>query len=200
MIEHRGFIPYFNSFKPKPSFLFWNTKFTPSHLSMRLSVPSTPKKSIEFLLNQLDHFLRQDKDFSPKNLHAYEDRRNQLKLASKRKFFDKPRIYLAVILFTTESQLIDVSLLVMRGTPRYLTGRVPFGMCRMSKIFCFTSSATPARKMELLEGLAFKPERCSNSARAPIMVVTEETVATEKTNKSSAKHRLVKLTAAHFGW
>jgi hypothetical protein len=54
---------------------------------------------------------------------------------------------------------------------------------------CLTATGTLARKIELLEGLAFNPDNSSNSARTSTMAVTEEVVAAEKIRRSSAKHR-----------
>jgi len=59
----------------------------------------------------------------------------------------------------------------------------------VARISCLTSRETPARKIELFEGLAFNPDNISNSARAPRMAKTELQFAEEKTNKSSAKQR-----------
>jgi hypothetical protein len=66
------------------------------------------------------------------------------------------------------SQSAVESLLEMRGTPKYLTRRTLFGICNNSKRFCLAVEVTLARMIELLEGLAFKPKRASNSARTPM--------------------------------
>jgi len=64
MIKHRSLIPNFNAFDPKTSFFLRNTNLTPSHLSMSLSVSTTPKEPIEFMLNQLDNPLGQNEDLN----------------------------------------------------------------------------------------------------------------------------------------
>jgi len=79
--------------------------------------------------------------------------------------------------------------LVLRGTPRYLTSKTPYGICRTWRISCFTRGGTPARKTELLEGLAFSPESSSNSLRATRMAWTESMEPLEKISKSTAKQR-----------
>jgi len=39
--------------------------------------------------------------------------------------------------------------LEIRGTPKYLTGSTPSGICSISRISCFRTGFTPAKKIEL---------------------------------------------------
>jgi len=110
-------------------------------------------------------------------------------LPAKDSFIASQESILDDILEIRLSQSTAESLLEMRGTPKYLIGRTLSGICSNSKRFCLPVGVTPARKTELLEGLASKPERASNSARAPMQHRTEANVAAEKINKLSAKQR-----------
>jgi hypothetical protein len=78
---------------------------------------------------------------------------------------------------------------VIKGTPRYLTGSFLSCIWSKEKICCFTSQEVPSIKMELLVGLARKPDKDSNSARALRIAETELQEAAKKTSRSSTKHK-----------
>jgi hypothetical protein len=64
---------------------------------------------------------------------------------------------------TKPSQSAAVSLLVIKGTPKYLTGNLPFVICKRSNKPSLVSSEIPEHKKELLAGFAFSPDNSSNS-------------------------------------
>jgi hypothetical protein len=101
-------------------------------------------------------------------------------LPAKDSFLTSQESILDYILEIRLSQSAVESLLEMRRTPKYLIGRTLSSICSNSKRFCLAAGVTPARKTELLEGLASKPERASNLARAPMQHRTEAKVATKK--------------------
>jgi hypothetical protein len=68
-----------------------------------------------------------------------------------------------VILSIKDPQSAEESLVEMRGTPRYLTGRCPSIIFNSPNSKCLILSEIPEQKKELFDGLAFKPERTSYS-------------------------------------
>jgi hypothetical protein len=88
-------------------------------------------------------------------------------LPTKDSFLTSQESILEDMLEIRLSQSAAESLLEMRGTPKYLIASTLSGICSNSKRFCSAGGVTLAKKTELLEGLASKPEKASNSARAP---------------------------------
>jgi hypothetical protein len=91
-----------------------------------------------------------------------------------------------VNLATKPSQSAAVSLDVIKGTPKYLTGNLPFVICNKTSNSCLTSSERPKQKTELLRGLAFNPKISSNSFKTSKIILMESKVAVEKMRRSSA--------------
>jgi len=105
-------------------------------------------------------------------------------LPAKDKFLDNHESILAVILETKASQSHTASLLVIRGTPKYLTERSPSCILKKSSKSILALEEIPAQKRELLD-------KFSNSSSTPLIALTESREAAEKINKSSAKHKCV---------
>jgi hypothetical protein len=112
-------------------------------------------------------------------------------LPAKDKFLDNHESILAVILETKASQSHTASLLVIRGTPKYLTERSPSCILKKSSKSILALEEIPAQKRELLEGLSHNLDKFSNSSSTPLIALTESREAAEKINKSSAKHKCV---------
>lgn len=67
-------------------------------------------------------------------------------------------LILAVILSSRGAQFVWVSLVEIKGSPRYHTGRVRCCMPIQFIIICCMSSSMPDRYMELLARLIVRPE------------------------------------------
>jgi hypothetical protein len=102
-----------------------------------------------------------------------------------------------VIFSNKTPQSAVVSLLEMRGTPKYLIRRNPTFIFKSSNSSCFILSETPKQKKELFEGFAFRSDRFSNSDKAALIVCTDLKLASAKINRSSAKHKCVSLSFKH---
>jgi hypothetical protein len=94
-----------------------------------------------------------------------------------------------VIFIIKAWQSATMSLEEIRGTPRYLIGRTPSFICIVDNKRCFILLDAPAKKMELLEGLAFNPDKHSNSFKTCWITFTDLRLAFEKLSKSFAKHK-----------
>jgi hypothetical protein len=84
MVKHGSTIPNIKFPKSKTSLRFWKIDFVPSNLSFSISILPTPQKSVHFLFNKPDNFLRENEHSSPKKLKAKEDRGDELKSPYKR--------------------------------------------------------------------------------------------------------------------
>ncbi len=84
MLKHGSTIPNIKFPKPKTPLRFWKADFVPSNLSFSFGILPTPQKSVEFLFNESNHFLRENEHSSPKKLKAKEDRGDELKSPYKR--------------------------------------------------------------------------------------------------------------------
>jgi hypothetical protein len=76
MVKHGSTIPNIKFPKPKTLLRFWKADFVPNNLSFSFGILPTPQKSVEFLFNESDHFLRENEHSSPKNLKTKEYKRD----------------------------------------------------------------------------------------------------------------------------
>jgi len=121
-------IPIMNSLEAKPSFLSREADHVPSHLgSLRDPNCTMPEERSEDLVNNLALFLRKKKNATPVDLNTEQDWSDELQSTRIGKPFASPRLnpFLLVILSMRGLQSLAVSLVEIRGTPRYLMGKVP---------------------------------------------------------------------------
>jgi hypothetical protein len=90
---------------------------------------------------------------------------------------DVHSLILEVIRSINGTQSACVSLVEMRGTPRYLIGRVPGWIPNWLHMLCFRSSSTPDKYKELLAWLIVSPERRENLSMQDFNMPTDSASA-----------------------
>jgi len=108
-----------------PSFL--GTHFRPSYLSLSLSILATPQEPIELLFQQTNNFLGKDKNPSPIYCKLKRTEDINCNRPAKERCLTSQESVRAVILETKLSKSAANNLVVIKGTPKYLTGRDPSG-------------------------------------------------------------------------
>ena len=107
---------------------------------------------------------------------------------------------LAVIRSTRPLQSTTFSLDEIRGTPKYFIGISPSLNPRILIIYSLSTPNGPLKKMSLLFGFGYRPDRTWNSVSTFLIIRIECTSPLLNIIKSSAKQRWEILSFLHLQW